>query len=223
VALLNWTELSWSGFVAGLEGYRDHFAGKSREDEAYVGCLDVMQTRPLTARADGSELVHFLNRWACRLSSVRTPGLIAGWARSRMTCLEELEPLALIDPGLPDRAEKLGSLHDDLIAHMKAGGVHNMSDAAASKTLHLLIPRLFVMWDREIKRSAPAGYGTYLLEMHQLAERLAAEADLPTAELEPHLQAVLGYRARKPLTKYLDEYNWYVAVGREQLARPRRA
>jgi hypothetical protein len=219
MALLTWTELSWDEFVGGLEGYRDYYSGKSREDETYLRCLELMQERPLRARAEGRELVDFLNRWACRLSSLRTPGLIAGWANGHMTRLERFELLKIFDADLPDHAEELGSLHDDLIAHVKAGGVLNMSDAAASKTLHLLIPDLFVMWDKEIKRSAPAGYGAYQRQMHKLAGRLAAEAEVPIAELETKLQRQLGYRARKPLTKYLDEYNWFEAVGREQLAR----
>jgi hypothetical protein len=136
-----------------------------------------------------------------------------------MTRLERLEPLTIVDADLPDHAEELGTLHDDLIAHVKAGGVLNMGDAAASKALHMLIPELFVMWDKEIKRSLPAGYGAYQRQMHRLAGRLAAEAEVPIDELETRLREQLGYRGRKPLTKYLDEYNWFEAVGREQLAR----
>ena len=219
MALLSWTELSWDGFVGGLEGYRDHYSGKSREDETYVGCLGLMQSRPLQARAEGRELVDVLNRWACRLSSVKTPGLIAGWADDHMTKLEQFEPLTIMDAALPDHAYELGSLHDDLIARVKTGGVLNMSDAATSKTLHMLIPELFVMWDKEIKRSAPGGFGAYQRQMHTLARRLAAEAGVPIGELETRVQERLGYRARKPLTKYLDEYNWFEAVGRDQLAR----
>jgi hypothetical protein len=219
MALLTWTELSWDEFVASLEGYRDHYSGRSREDETYCRCLELMQERPLRARAEGRELVDILNRWACRLSSVKTPDLIASWTHGHMKRLEALEPLTIIDAVLPAHAEELGSLHDDLIEHVKAGGVLNMGDAAASKTLHMLIPALFVMWDREIKRSAPSGYGVYQLQMHQLAGRLAAESRVPVGELEAQLQQHLGYRVRKPLTKYLDEYNWYEAVGREQLAR----
>ena len=219
MALLTWTELQWDAFVSGLEGYRDYYSGKSREDDTYVACLKLMKSRPLQARAEGRELVDVLNRWACRLSSVRTPGLIAGWAHDHMGHLERLEPLTIMDAALPDHADELGSLHDDLIAHVKAGGVLNMSDAAASKTLHMLIPELFVMWDKEIKRSAPGGYGAYQRQMHKLARRLAVEAGVPTSEIETHLQQRLGYEARKPLTKYLDEYNWFEAVGRAQLAR----
>jgi hypothetical protein len=106
-------------------------------------------------------------------------------------------------------------LHDDLIAHMQAGAVRNMGPAAASKALYLLQARLFVMWDKEISRSAPDGYGSYLSQMHGLARRLAEEA--PTDDVEAHLQELLGYEERKTLAKYLDEYNWFEAVGREQL------
>jgi hypothetical protein len=100
---------------------------------------------------------------------------------------------------------------------MRAHGVNSMGDAAASKALYLLQPRLFVMWDKEIRRSAPEGYGPYLLEMHRLAVRLADEA--PADDLEAHLQELLGYAERKTLAKHLDEFNWFEAVGREQLAR----
>jgi hypothetical protein len=94
--------------------------------------------------------------------------------------------------------------------------VNSMGDAAASKTLYLLQPRLFVMWDKEIRRSAPEGYGTYLVQMNALARRLADEA--PAGDVEAYLQELLGYETRKTLAKYLDEYNWFEAVGREQLA-----
>ena len=71
------------------------------------------------------------------------------------------------------------------------------------------------MWDKEIRRSAPEGYGAYVLQMHALALRLAEEA--PTDDVEAYLQERLGYERRKTLAKYLDEYNWFEAVGREQL------
>ena len=99
---------------------------------------------------------------------------------------------------------------------MRAGGVTSMADAAASKALHLLQPRLFVMWDKEIRRSAPEGYGAYLLQMHRLALRLAEQA--PADDIEAYLQELLGYETRKTLPKYLDEYNWFEAVGRGQVA-----
>jgi len=219
VALLDWDRLTWDGFVAGVRGYRKDFAPKGREDEAYVRGLSLMQEVPLARRAERSpDIVRLLNTWACRLSGSLTPPLLAGWIRAHEAELRRLEPFTIVDSELPAHADAAGRLHDDLIAALRAGGVRNMSDAAASKALHLLLPALFVMWDREIRGSAPAGYGDYLRRMHELALRLTAEAPVPAADVEAHLQQLLGASTRKTLAKHLDEYNWYEAVGRGQLA-----
>ena len=202
MALLAWDEVSWDAFVAGLEGYREHFPRAAEAPEP----------RPQTA----AEIIRILNKWACRLSTELAPGALAAWLRDRAAELEKVAPLTILDARLPEHAQELGALHDDLIASMRGAGVLNMADAAASKALYLLQPRLFVMWDKEIRRSAPEGYGAYLLQMHDLALRLAEEA--PTKDVEAYLQQHLGDETRKTLAKYLDEYNWFEAVGREQLA-----
>jgi hypothetical protein len=202
MALIAWDEVSWPDFVAGLEGFHEHFRRAAEAPE------------PLPKNA--ADIIRILNKWACRLSTERAPGALETWLVDHAATLERVAPLTITDPRVPAHAEVLGTLHDDLIRHMQAGGVRNMGPAAASKALYLLRPRLFAMWDREISRSAPEGYGAYLLQMHGLALRLAEEA--PTEDVEAHLQELLGYETRKTLAKYLDEYNWFEAVGREQLA-----
>ena len=199
MALLHWEKVTWRDFVAGLKGYREQFPRAFSAAEVFPD--------------DAAGIIALLNRWACRLSVERAPSALDRWIREHHP-LDELEPLTISDPGLP--FDELGALHDGLIAHMQAGGVPNMGPAAASKALYLLQPSLFVMWDREISRSAPEGYGSYLLQMHSLAVRLSDEA--PTDEIEAYLQQLLGYSDRKTLAKYLDEFNWFEAVGREQLA-----
>ena len=199
MALLDWEKVTWPDFVRGLEGFRDDFPRAAEAPEPHPD--------------SAAEIVAVLNKWACRLSSILAPPALDAWLDSHE--LESLDGLTISDPRVPASAEELGALHDDLIGHMRANGVLNMADAAASKTLYLLHPHLFVMWDKEIRRSAPEGYGPYLLQMHALAIRLADEA--PTDDIEAHLQELLGYETRKTLAKYLDEYNWFEAVGREQL------
>ena len=199
MAPLVWDEVTWETFVAGLEGFRDNFTRAAIAPEP----------RPESA----ADIVAVLNRWACRLSSTLAPPALEAWLLDHE--LAELQDLTIADPRVPGRAQELGVLHDELIRHMQAGGVRNMGPAAASKTLHLLQPRLFVMWDKEISRSAPDGYGAYLLEMHRLALRLAEEALID--DVEAYLQELLSYETRKTFAKYLDEYNWFEAVGREQL------
>ena len=220
MALLDWDQLTWDGFVAGARGYRDDFAPEDGgEDSAYVRCLALLQGQPIAARAAKSpEVVRLLNTWACRLSSTLTPPLLAEWIVTCSAELDALQPLTILDRRLPAHADAIGELHDDLIATMRAGGVRNMSDAAASKALHLLLPRLVVMWDREIRRSAPTGFAVFTNRMHELALRLADEAPVDAIELEAHLQERLGDPTRKTFAKVIDEYNWYEAVGREQLA-----
>jgi hypothetical protein len=216
MALLDWDEVSWADFVPALEGYRDHFTRSSGE-RVYAGLLDVLQGEPLATLPErAADIVLLLNKWACRLSSARAPGALEAWLRDQLDALAEVEALTISDRRVRDRTEKLGNLHDDLITEMRANGVNNMADAAASKALHLLRPRLFVMWDKEIRRSAPEGYGAYLLQMHSFARRLTQQA--PAKDVEAYLQERLGYETRKTLAKYLDEYNWFEAVGRPRLA-----
>jgi hypothetical protein len=217
MALLAWAEVSWADFVAGLEGYRDHFTRKGDGERAYAGLLDAIEGEPPAALPERArDIVLLLNKWACRLSTARAPGALEAWLRDHVAALAEVEALTISDSRVPEHAEKLGNLHDDLIGAMRANGVNNMADAAASKALHLLRPRLFVMWDKEIRRSAPEGYGVYLLQMHSLAGRLAEQA--PAEDVEAYLQELLGYETKKTLAKYLDEFNWFEAVGRGQLA-----
>jgi hypothetical protein len=201
MGLLDWDDVTWPDFVAGLEGFRDHFPRAAHA--------------PDSQPENAADIVAVLNRWACRLSSERAPVALEEWLRAHD--LTKFEALTISDPGVPKDAVGLGALHDGLIAHMRAAGVNSMGDAAASKALYLLQPRLFVMWDKEIRRSAPEGYGAYLLQMHALARRLTDEA--AADDVEAYLQELLGYEERKTFAKYLDEYNWFEAVGREQLTR----
>jgi hypothetical protein len=88
-----------------------------------------------------------------------------------------------------------------------------MGDAAASKILGAMVPSLFVMWDKVIKKKAGLGYGGFLVRMHafalQVRDELAPEA--ARADIEGYLQQHLAYPVRKPLAKYIDEYNWWLA------------
>jgi hypothetical protein len=206
MALIAWDEVSWADFVAGLESFRDHFTRAA--------------TAPEPHPKNAAEVIRILNRWACRLSTERAPVALEAWLQAHAADLKETEGLTISDQRVRDRAQELGALYDNLIASMRAGGVNSMGDAAASKALYLLQPRLFVMWDKEIRRSAPEGYDAYLLQMHDLALRLAEEAP---ADVEAHLQHLLGYETRKTLARYLDEFNWFEAVGRGQLVRRRPA
>src|SRR4029453_15005238 len=124
MALLTWDDLSWPDFVAGLEGFRDHF---SRAAQA-----------PEHPPENSAAIIALLNKWACRLSTARAPGALESWLSVHAADLKKVEHLMINAPRLPDHADELGALHDSLIGHMRVHGVTNMADAAASKTLYIL-------------------------------------------------------------------------------------
>ena len=110
------------------------------------------------------------------------------------------------------------------------------SPVAASKTLHVLRPRLFVMWDTAIRTAYGCGdymepsslslgdtYYVYLSRVQRCVkealilyskDRAIPSLDLATEKLKTEL-----YKAgEKPLTKIVDEYNFLkYTKGREEL------
>jgi hypothetical protein len=216
---LNWSALTWPEFVRGVTSYREHFSRQAREDAAYLTCYQLLrEDASMVARAGHSrEIVTFLNAWACRLDSTKAPNAIQGWIRANATGLEQLERVRLIDQEVPGVADRVDDLYRRLLFEARAQ-LHNMSDAAASKVLHQLLPDLFVMWDKAIKQAAMAqgftSYAAFIVGMHDLSKRLLTEANMDVGEAEVHLQAQLRYPLRKTFAKYIDEANWYWAVGR---------
>ena len=156
--------------------------------------------------------------WKCRVNKTDTPPMLAAWIRENADRLEALTHVTIVDDALPDAVPEIKALYESLMAAEREKG-HNWSDPAASKTLHQLIPGLFVMWDTNILPFAD-DYGDFTLEMHRLGLRLIEEGPYATSEeLEQRLQEHLGDGVRKTIAKYLDELNWYVMVGAARAAR----
>jgi hypothetical protein len=158
-----------------------------------------------------SLIVEFLNNWSCRLKATETRMMLGPWIRRHADRLRALHGVHILDHRVPEVTGEMNALYDELMIAGRAA-VSNWSDAAASKTLHQLMPELFVMWDKNIKPYAP-DYGEFTLRMHRLGLRLADEAPVERDDVEQHLQAHLRKPVRKTMAKYLDEYNWYVMVG----------
>lgn len=218
MATLRWDRLTWEEFLAAVESYREQFSHRPNEDFAYLRCRRLLDGKSILERAaNARDIVLFLNNWNCMVNKTDTPIMLAAWIRENADRLEALAHLTIIDDALPAAIPEIQALYDSL---MEAGRekIPNWSDAAASKTLHQLIPGLFVMWDNNIKPFA-SDYGDFMLEMRQLALRLIEESPYMAEELERQLQHRLGYGVRKTIAKYLDEFNWYVMVGAARAGR----
>lgn len=95
----------------------------------------------------GSELREFLNKWRSRVSE-KVKNKINIWYDQNHNILDEL-PSSIVNVNLYDQpmADKIKYIYRSLLG-AKANGIE---DTIASKTLHMLKPDLFVLWDRPIK------------------------------------------------------------------------
>lgn len=209
-------EVTWKEFVDALSAYKRRFSGKSGQDLAYVRCLNTLEGLSMTERAARApEIVAFLNSWAARVSRNETPGMLSGWIREQEDPLQRVTSVTIADELLPMHIDEIVALYASLMTTGRTA-VRNWSDAANSKALHQLVPCVFVMWDKKIKQSA-GDYGDFTRQMHHLARRLIRDSPYRADRIEVELQSALGYAARKPLAKYLDEFN---VVRVDQIDRP---
>lgn len=216
---VEWESATWPDFERALVDYhareyrrRSPISGEN----AYLALAAELVEVPISMRGShAASIVLFLNRWNCHFPREESARAIATWLSHESDALESLAEISIVDPVVTQRAHDFDRLHDSLIA-LRQGDprIFTMGDACASKLLHQMVPALFVMWDSKIRSGLPS-YGTFMPQMHRFALRLRNELAPPEArgDIEGFLQRTLGYPVRKPLAKYIDEYNWWVAWG----------
>ena len=216
---MDWNAVTWESFERAIVEYRDQeFLGRSPTsgENAYLSLAAELADVPMRDRAaHAASIVLFLNRWNCRFPRDESRAAIGGWIASEAQALESVAGLSITDREVVARVSELDRLHESLIALRRGDPrIFTMSDACASKLLGQMVPRLFVMWDSKI-RVGFSSYGEFILKMHCLALMLRDELapDDARADIDGYLQRVLAYPVRKPLAKYIDEYNWSVAWG----------
>jgi hypothetical protein len=193
-----------------IRSYENPAPRLQSEEAAYLAILQELAGMPILEKAEHAEaIVLFLNRWHCRLSAQRTPTVLHDWINVEAPALERLAALSLDDPTMRRFWREYDTLYDSVLGLQKAG-VHSMGPAAASRILHLMIPALFVMWDKEIARLAGVSYGRFQLQMHDFATCLEAQfgAAHATEDMEAYLRTRLHNPTLKPLARLLDEFNW---------------
>ncbi len=144
--------------------------------------------------------------------------MLAAWIRANPDRIEALAQLTIADSEVLERLDEIQALYDSLWNEARVK-IRTWGPAANAKTLHQLVPGLFVMWDKNIVRFAD-GYADFIAEMHRLGVRMVEESPYSSRDdLERRMQGHLGYAVRKTLAKYLDEFNWFEMVGAGRVAR----
>lgn len=176
------------------------------------------------SKEDIKEILDFLNSWQCRIPKVdgeasikRAIGNMAKSVSDLMDC-------------------ELGSLDEDRLKIIKKifasisseeAGKRTIGPTAASKIMHILLPKICVMWDDGISSHYgfahnAEGYIRFLSEMKELRTVVLDDytrrygADEQNAE-----KRICDKLKKKYFTKLIDEYNYGIAEGRiEKWTRP---
>jgi hypothetical protein len=222
---LNWESVTWDEFEGVLREYRKKFfEGEPAEEKSYINVISQIGHVPLKQRANPAvvrEIIAFLNKWKCRFSPEAAIPALSDWIRDNAAQLETFGGVAINRENILNRLREQAEIYYSLLS-LKSGSpppIHNMSDAAASKILHVMQPAAFVMWDRNIERYFRAGYHDFLEKMHKFARKLdqmvPAEGE---GDAEAYVNGRLAYPIRKTLAKFIDEYNWHLAAGRHRVS-----
>jgi hypothetical protein len=131
--------LDWPRFVSELEAYKERFSsgGSVSEQELdYLRCLRSFEGHDSTARsARVRYLVKFLNGWECRLLDQTAQQKLRAWILAHAERLDALQTMSIYAASFPEQLDEIVALYDDIMQLREPRpGLHNWSDACASKT-----------------------------------------------------------------------------------------
>ncbi len=167
------------------------------------------------------EVIGFLNRWSCRIpptSELATA--LRDTFQHRKQTISALSPYCLenFEKDQERMVEGLGvslaKAMTQLFRDFSAIG-SRFRDVAASKTLHMVLPKLFVMWDNAIRESYgiekdPYGYVySFIPRMAELArEAVTTYAEERKVTFIQAAKEISNLCAGRTLAKIVDEYNY---------------
>lgn len=176
-------------------------------------------------------VISFLDRWGCYLYTQREnwPKMaerIRDAYRESIPFLNALENETLEDIDLKKKKTVNGDEYTNeyLIERVFARFcqvAYGFRGVAASKTLSLINPHLFVMWDNEIARNYgvkspsepsrrdPQYVSLFLPKMKGIANGIIdSYIQEKKCSRKEAIEAINSFRNNRPLAKLIDEYNW---------------
>ena len=163
-------------------------------------------------------IIGFLNKWRCRYAKEKSSKIKEFLRKNKIKdYLNKLNSYSLKDiaenPEGVEIREKIKGIYQ------KIRDEKLMGPTCASKFLHILFPKLFVMWDDNIRKKYKEdyneeikdngkGYYKYLVKMNKIKESL--ESECSKIGIQPNVEKYLNdkFGFDYTIAKYLDEYNW---------------
>ena len=175
---------------------------------------EVVQNERIDRRVVYKSIIMFLELWGGlqRNTDRIEPDELTDAVRNVVNLINstELKELDILSADI----NAVGELIKMAFKRLKA--VNNIGGTGASKILHILHPKLFIMWDKKIALSygckqTPEGYLKFLRKMQNMIVQLLREISIKKRITPAEARNFLERRFNKPITKIVDEYNWLIA------------
>jgi hypothetical protein len=214
--------MHWQKLIEASDLFRTHVPDATKpHDDLMKQWKDAQWESDTGPSADQvAEMLRFLNRLATRYPS--DEGSRASFKKAYvkvLPLLRLLEGYDLIEAQFDSRvagAETLSETIQEVFGTL-ARAVKKPQWTGASKILHVLQPRLFVMWDSAIRSgyavkegSESSEYGYWFLPLMQREAREAVDSYAAETKSERRVavQELEKRAGGRPITKLLDEYNY---------------
>lgn len=219
-----WHEFAWGVFLYGSLG-GDSSYEKLFSETRFIGLLS-QSPNTLGTQEVSDHLIHFLNIWKTRIAGSCASPLHRAIVKCHpmYAALKDMTIAAVEWPAMVHVSGSPMTVSDAVVGcYDYLNNVKGIGPTATAKTLHILQPNLFVMWDRPIREhfaetnpetdKTGAGY----LEFLKAAQTIAKDVSDSFREARPTPrrpgQTIEGYlsdqlRYPKSLAKYVDEYLW---------------
>jgi hypothetical protein len=176
-------------------------------------------------------LVQFLNDWGCRLRNYDevTASKLKDCIINVHSDFLFFQNYSILDFDFedPGNAQKIINLFNEFWTFSGGSQIaSNFGSTATSKTLHIVNPNLFTMWDSEIRyqygfiMESGSDYIKFLKEIRKISENLVNETQerYETASPALFLSRRLSINPPLSLVKFIDAYNWLTYT--KKLSRP---
>ena len=166
-------------------------------------------------------VLKFLNQWSSHIK--KTPEVIQGIKKAHLDSLDYLHALEHHNLWDLDYSQTVSVKGDHVPIKDAIYFVFNrfceigyhFREVAASKTLHQIHPKLFIMWDNPIMKAYgmkhnPTSYVNDFIplmkeKLNQVLDSYTFDKNVTRDEAVEHLNS---YKKYKTMVKLLDEYNW---------------
>jgi hypothetical protein len=215
---------NYAEFRERVENFHDKFSPCDTLTYCYVYSKIHIEKRIASTSEDGIRLTleAYLKHWGKMqrwLDNVDLTSEVQRIINSNLNDIQTLQSLTITSNEFFQELEVIQALFDKIsnIKFNLKNQKRTFNSTATGKFLHMLLPQICVIWDREIVRNKwglgddGRSYVEYLKKKRSELENILQERTIQEIELEhtKYLESIGFSGAHEPITKLLDEINYF--------------